>query len=62
MYGAGDVARWLHPGYGRLVRLESRTNAVRQAMTGARNLFAAMFNAQVSLPSELPTSSVRRTA
>lgn len=42
VYGAGDVARWLHPGYGRLVRLESRTNAVRQAMTGARNLFAAM--------------------
>lgn len=45
IYGAGDVARWMHPEYGRLVRLESRTNAVRQAMTSAGNLASALAGA-----------------
>ncbi|GAA4012884.1 NAD(P)/FAD-dependent oxidoreductase [Streptomyces plumbiresistens] len=45
VYAAGDVARWMHPDYRRLVRLESRTNAVRQAVTSARNLVAALSGA-----------------
>jgi 3-phenylpropionate/trans-cinnamate dioxygenase ferredoxin reductase component len=36
--GAGDVARWYHPGAGRHIRLEHRMNATEQGMHAARNL------------------------
>ncbi|MFE7488609.1 FAD-dependent oxidoreductase, partial [Kitasatospora sp. NPDC057541] len=32
VYAAGDVARWWHPGQGRTVRLENRSNAAEQAL------------------------------
>jgi NADPH-dependent 2,4-dienoyl-CoA reductase/sulfur reductase-like enzyme len=35
---AGDVARWLHPGYGRTVRVEHWTNATEQGEAAARSL------------------------
>jgi NADPH-dependent 2,4-dienoyl-CoA reductase/sulfur reductase-like enzyme len=35
---AGDVARWLHPGYGRTVRIEHWTNAADQGEAAARAL------------------------
>ncbi|AXX30282.1 FAD-dependent oxidoreductase [Actinosynnema pretiosum subsp. pretiosum] len=38
VYAVGDVARWQHPGLGRLVRLENRTNATEQASAVADNL------------------------
>ncbi|HVN37079.1 MAG TPA: FAD-dependent oxidoreductase [Myxococcota bacterium] len=37
---AGDVARWLHPGYGEHIRLEHWTNAVEQADAAATRLLA----------------------
>jgi 3-phenylpropionate/trans-cinnamate dioxygenase ferredoxin reductase component len=36
--GAGDVASWLHPGLGRRLRVEHRTNAAEQAQAAARSL------------------------
>nr|WP_296773442.1 FAD/NAD(P)-binding oxidoreductase [Rhodococcus sp. (in: high G+C Gram-positive bacteria)] len=42
IYAAGDVARWTHSGFGRSIRLESRTNAVRQAMAVAKNLYCSL--------------------
>jgi phthalate 3,4-dioxygenase ferredoxin reductase component len=38
VYAAGDVARWFHPRYGELVRVEHWTNAVDQAACVAHNL------------------------
>lgn len=38
IYGAGDVAEWLHLGYGRRLRTEHRTNATEQAMAVAENM------------------------
>ncbi|WP_216916479.1 NAD(P)/FAD-dependent oxidoreductase [Nocardia noduli] len=38
VWGVGDVVRWLHPGIGRLVRLEHRTNATEQGQAVARNM------------------------
>jgi NADPH-dependent 2,4-dienoyl-CoA reductase/sulfur reductase-like enzyme len=38
IWAAGDVARWLHPGLGRHVRLEHRMNATEQANAVARNI------------------------
>jgi NADPH-dependent 2,4-dienoyl-CoA reductase/sulfur reductase-like enzyme len=35
---AGDVARWIHPGYGEAVRIEHWTNAVEQGEAAARTL------------------------
>ncbi|MEU7895629.1 FAD-dependent oxidoreductase [Nonomuraea sp. NPDC049152] len=40
VFAAGDVARWSHPSYGRLMRVEHRTNATEQGMAAARNLLA----------------------
>jgi len=36
--GAGDVASWLHPGLGRRMRVEHRTNAAEQALAAVRSL------------------------
>jgi NADPH-dependent 2,4-dienoyl-CoA reductase/sulfur reductase-like enzyme len=36
--GAGDVASWLHPGLGRRIRVEHRTNAAEQAHAAVRSL------------------------
>lgn len=38
--GVGDVARWRHPGLGRLVRIEHWTNATEQAEVATANLLA----------------------
>lgn len=38
VYAVGDVARWFHPRYGRLTRLEHWTNAVEQAACVAHNI------------------------
>ncbi|MET0132273.1 MAG: FAD-dependent oxidoreductase [Kibdelosporangium sp.] len=38
---AGDVANWLHSGYGRRLRIEHRTNAAEQAIAVARNVLGA---------------------
>lgn len=38
IYGVGDVARWFHPRYGELVRVEHWTNAVEQAACVAHNI------------------------
>lgn len=38
IYAAGDVAEWFHPGYGRRMRIEHRTNAAEQALAVATNL------------------------
>ncbi|MCI2418359.1 FAD-dependent oxidoreductase [Saccharopolyspora sp. K220] len=38
VHGVGDVARWFHPGHGRLVRVEHWTNAVEQAACVAHNI------------------------
>lgn len=38
VYAAGDVASWRHPGYGRVLRIEHRTNATEQAAAAAHNL------------------------
>jgi 3-phenylpropionate/trans-cinnamate dioxygenase ferredoxin reductase subunit len=38
IYAAGDVANWFHPGYGRRLRIEHRTNASEQGVAAARNL------------------------
>ena len=38
IYGVGDVARWYHPGYQALVRVEHWTNAVEQAACVAHNI------------------------
>jgi NADPH-dependent 2,4-dienoyl-CoA reductase/sulfur reductase-like enzyme len=35
---AGDVARWIHPGYGEAVRIEHWTNAAEQGEAAARTL------------------------
>jgi len=35
---AGDIARWLHPGYGEAVRIEHWTNAADQGEAAARTL------------------------
>lgn len=37
VYAAGDVARWVHPGFGS-IRLEHETNAQAQAIVAARNI------------------------
>lgn len=41
IYAAGDVAEWLHPGYGRRLRIEHRTNAAEQAAAAAKNMLGA---------------------
>ncbi|WP_432051671.1 NAD(P)/FAD-dependent oxidoreductase [Streptomyces xiamenensis] len=41
VYAAGDVARWWHPGQGRTVRLENRSNAAEQALAVADNILGA---------------------
>ena len=41
VWGAGDVASWLHPGYGRRMRLEHRTNAQEQGVHVAKNILGA---------------------
>jgi phthalate 3,4-dioxygenase ferredoxin reductase component len=38
VYAVGDVARWHHPGYDELVRLEHWTNAIQQAQVVAHNI------------------------
>ena len=38
IYAAGDVAEWFHPGYGRRMRIEHRTNAAEQALAVATNM------------------------
>ncbi|MBA9005373.1 NADPH-dependent 2,4-dienoyl-CoA reductase/sulfur reductase-like enzyme [Actinomadura cellulosilytica] len=38
VYAAGDVASWIHPGYGRRMRLEHRMNATEQGTAAALNL------------------------
>jgi NADPH-dependent 2,4-dienoyl-CoA reductase/sulfur reductase-like enzyme len=38
VFGAGDVARWFHPGYGAEMRVEHWTNAVDQAVCVAHNI------------------------
>lgn len=38
VWASGDVARWLHLGVGRHVRLEHRTNATEQGQAVARNM------------------------
>jgi 3-phenylpropionate/trans-cinnamate dioxygenase ferredoxin reductase subunit len=38
VFAAGDVASWFHPGYGRQLRIEHRTNATEQAGAAVRNL------------------------
>ncbi|MFF8449020.1 NAD(P)/FAD-dependent oxidoreductase [Streptomyces leeuwenhoekii] len=42
LYGAGDVARWYHPGLGRHIRIEHRMNAGEQGLAAARNLLAEL--------------------
>lgn len=42
---AGDVARWPHPAYGELVRVEHWDNAVEQGAHAARTLLAALAGA-----------------
>lgn len=39
---AGDVARWFNPAYGRLMRVEHRTNATMQGAHAARTLLAEL--------------------
>lgn len=39
---AGDVARWFNPAYGRLMRVEHRTNATQQGAHAARTLLAEL--------------------
>ncbi|MFI7008816.1 NAD(P)/FAD-dependent oxidoreductase [Streptomyces sp. NPDC050145] len=41
IYAAGDVAAWQHPGYGRRLRVEHRTNATEQGRAAALNLLGA---------------------
>ncbi|MFC7100660.1 NAD(P)/FAD-dependent oxidoreductase [Nonomuraea rubra] len=41
VYAVGDVASWLHEGYGRRLRLENRTNATEQAQVVAANVLGA---------------------
>lgn len=38
IYAAGDVAAWMNPRYGRVMRVEHRLNATEQAMVAAKNL------------------------
>ncbi|NYT83865.1 FAD-dependent oxidoreductase [Alcaligenaceae bacterium] len=42
VYAAGDVACWFHPGYGRMLRIEHRTNATEQGAAAARNMLGEM--------------------
>jgi NADPH-dependent 2,4-dienoyl-CoA reductase/sulfur reductase-like enzyme len=41
VWGAGDVASWVHVGYGRRLRLEHRTNAQEQGQHVAANILGA---------------------
>lgn len=41
IYGAGDVASWVNPAFGRRMRVEHWTNASEQAQTAARNMLAS---------------------
>lgn len=41
VWGAGDVASWLHLGYGQRMRLEHRTNAQEQGHAVAKNILGA---------------------
>lgn len=41
VWAAGDVARWLHVGIGRHLRIEHRTNAQEQGEAVARNIMGA---------------------
>ncbi|MGX1101427.1 NAD(P)/FAD-dependent oxidoreductase [Amorphus sp. MBR-141] len=41
IYAAGDVASWMHRGYGARIRIEHRSNAAEQAAVAARNLLGA---------------------
>ncbi|RDI34640.1 NAD(P)/FAD-dependent oxidoreductase [Lentzea flaviverrucosa] len=41
VYAAGDVARWFHPHFGGLMRVEHRMNATEQGMAVARTLLGA---------------------
>lgn len=51
---AGDVARWFNPAYGRMMRVEHRTNATQQGAHAARTLLATLDgghgHAYVSVP------------
>jgi NADPH-dependent 2,4-dienoyl-CoA reductase/sulfur reductase-like enzyme len=38
VYAAGDVASWIHRGYGRRLRIEHRMHATEQGAAAARNL------------------------
>ena len=41
VYAAGDVANWLHLGYGTRMRLEHRMNATEQGMAAVQNLLGS---------------------
>jgi NADPH-dependent 2,4-dienoyl-CoA reductase/sulfur reductase-like enzyme len=41
VWGAGDVASWMHVGYGQRMRLEHRTNAQEQGHAVAKNILGA---------------------
>ncbi|HVT75827.1 MAG TPA: FAD-dependent oxidoreductase [Acidimicrobiales bacterium] len=41
VWGAGDVASWMHLGYGQRMRLEHRTNAQEQGHAVAKNILGA---------------------
>lgn len=41
VYAVGDVARWYHPGYGTMMRLENRTNALEQGISVAATITGA---------------------
>ena len=47
---AGDVAKWLHPGYGRVMRVEHWTNAVQQAEYAAHALLGEIGAGYRSIP------------
>ncbi len=38
VFAVGDIARWYHPGLGRQLRLENRTNATQQGVVVAANI------------------------
>ncbi|WP_432973868.1 NAD(P)/FAD-dependent oxidoreductase [Dactylosporangium sp. CA-233914] len=50
VYAAGDVARWYNPRYGRLMRVEHRTNAAEQGIAAATNLLRGDTTPFAALP------------
>ena len=42
VFAVGDIARWFHPGLGRSIRLENRTNATQQGGAVAGNILGDM--------------------